>query len=591
MIAFPDAPLDTTEIVVVDIQATGARPEESHVLELGWSRCRAADTSPRGTVTVKRVMVPAEAEVPSRVLRVTGFRAEELAEGMSPEDAYASLIDAVRRDSEGFHPLVAHYARYETAFLTYFHGKTHPGQPFPFSLCCTHAVAKALFPGLPRRGLRAVAGYLGFSVPEARRSREHVVATSFIWREVVRRLVRSGVRTFGDLEEWLAGERSARVQARREYPMKREERATLPNRPGVYLMLRSDGSLLYVGKALSLRRRVASYFGRNRHSDLILEMLSQARRLRVTVLESVLEAAILECELIKSLHPPYNQALRAAGRSVIFAGPDLGSFTDHADEQHPLGPFFQQYPLEVLSWLISRLAAGRFGQQAFPRLPYQESEGIEGEAEAALEEFSQKHSLRPGCSSLNPLRLRLLRIGRSVARQRASIQADSGGGEREGEEELLEQEEADPDRVRPRVSVAWLESALVQAAKQFARAAWFVCLRDVLVRWRSSNGGFRMAILVGGRLVYAGRQAEGDPVPRLQLSTICRSAQTGKKVADRSDETSRDWVPDFESCERLRVLTTELKRLTGQGRELEVWPAAHRRPIRGRRLQVWLENL
>ncbi len=88
------------------------------------------------------------------------------------------------------------------------------------------------------------------------------------------------------------------------------DRSKLPHKPGVYIYHGAAGKILYVGKALDLYHRVASYFSNlSSHSAKTLDLVRNISQVETIVVESELEALILEANLIKKYLPPYNVRL------------------------------------------------------------------------------------------------------------------------------------------------------------------------------------------------------------------------------------------------------------------------------------------
>jgi excinuclease ABC subunit C len=87
--------------------------------------------------------------------------------------------------------------------------------------------------------------------------------------------------------------------------------AQLPDAPGVYMMIGDDGQILYIGKAVSLRSRVRSYFQDSAaHAYRTVKMVERVVDVRTIVVSNEIESLILEANLIKRHQPPFNVRLR-----------------------------------------------------------------------------------------------------------------------------------------------------------------------------------------------------------------------------------------------------------------------------------------
>lgn len=135
-------------------------------------------------------------------------------------------------------------------------------------------------------------------------------------------------------------------QARASFDGKRFARE-LTRAPGVYRMYSADGSLLYVGKAASLKNRVSSYFTASERSPRQRAMLAQLAHMEVTVTRTEGEALLLENQLIKALKPRYNVQLlddKSYPYIYISSEDEFPRITFYRGTRNLPGRFFGPYP-------------------------------------------------------------------------------------------------------------------------------------------------------------------------------------------------------------------------------------------------------
>lgn len=122
---------------------------------------------------------------------------------------------------------------------------------------------------------------------------------------------------------------------------------TIPETPGVYQYLDATGTIIYVGKARNLRRRVTSYFSRyDDHTPKIKMLVRNIRDLRITVTPSEVDALLLENNLIKQLQPKYNSMLKddKTYPYLCITAEDYPQVLFTRNHEHLHGQFFGPYP-------------------------------------------------------------------------------------------------------------------------------------------------------------------------------------------------------------------------------------------------------
>ncbi|WP_038290962.1 excinuclease ABC subunit UvrC [Zooshikella ganghwensis] len=156
-----------------------------------------------------------------------------------------------------------------------------------------------------------------------------------------------------------------------------------PKQPGVYQMYDQQDKILYVGKAKSLRQRLASYFSRQPLAPKTSALVKKIARIETTVTNSETEALLLEQNLIKALKPPYNILLRddKSYPFIYLSNDTFPRLSLHRGRRSAPGEYFGPFPSayavkESLNWLqkifqVRQCENSFFSNRSRPCLQYQ----------------------------------------------------------------------------------------------------------------------------------------------------------------------------------------------------------------------------
>jgi DNA polymerase-3 subunit epsilon len=589
--------LKTAEFVFADCQSTGASPANGNILEIAW--CRTSAFSEPVQINSHILQQPADRPIPFIVQSITGIGEKELEDASAPVEVYKSFSSLFSVDTPQINFAVIHYGRFEKAFLDHWHSTfSRSTEPAPYKILCTHEIAKRIFPNLPTRGINGLAGYFGATIHDTKRSASHVHATWLIWRGLVDELSKLGISSVQDLEEWLKVAKVAK-RGKLEYPLEKNKRTSLPNKPGVYRMFDRAGNILYVGKATSLRSRVNSYFrGRAGKDARRLEMLTRAYDLQVTECDTPLEAAILETDEIKRLNPPYNVVLKTGRRQLVYYNKEFREWSSIKDLEHTMGPFAGPFLIEPIVRLSRSLETNDFDELIF--FDFIEKDLLR----EAFKIFVEGWNLPETCKSPRQfmafalrhykklLRLRTLELARAkalnliAAAEMPGLKQDAGFENRDTTDEITlsldiesddEIEDLSDVELTPEEVAEKFERMFLRAAKAYVQSKALCALSNSFIAF--SDCGKEKILQVSQGIVT---DVTGECSKKTEMIAASINAEfitedsltlhepVGTYIFGRGESNITQLSLDLTTFDRMRVLLSELGRVSAAGSVVKI---------------------
>ncbi|MFD6453074.1 DEDD exonuclease domain-containing protein, partial [Nocardia sp. NPDC060220] len=286
-----DTPLYATTFVVVDLETTGTSADRDAITEIGAVKVRGGEVLGEFATLVN----PGYA-IPPAIVQITGITTAMVygaprIEGVLP-GFFEFAAGAV---------LVAHNARFDTAFLKAAAARQDIAWPNPQVLCTVKLARRVLTRDeAPSARLGVLAQLLGASTTPTHRALDDARATVDVLHALIGRVGNQGVHSLTELLDYLPGVTGTQ-RAKRTFA------TDLPAAPGVYLFRGPSDEVLYIGTAVNLRRRVRNYFTGSETRGRMKEMVALAIRVDHVVCAHGLEAGVRELRLLAAHAPPYNR--------------------------------------------------------------------------------------------------------------------------------------------------------------------------------------------------------------------------------------------------------------------------------------------
>ncbi|MCK8143146.1 exonuclease domain-containing protein [Flavobacterium sp. I-SCBP12n] len=277
------------EYAIVDIETTGGNASHSRITEI-------AILIHDGEKVIERweTLINPEKEIPPAIFALTGITNEMVSDApifeMISDTVFEMLSNRI---------FVAHNVNFDYSFIR--HELEKAGIKWTAKKLCTVRAARKIKPGLPSYSLGRLCKSLEIDLENRHRAGGDADATAILFSNLLA----------WDSEHEIDKMIQKTSQDQRLPPnLPREDFDQLPEKIGVYYFYNEQKKVVYVGKAINLKKRVASHFSGHKITPQRQNFLRDIYAITFEVCGTELIALILECTEIKDLWPIHNKALK-----------------------------------------------------------------------------------------------------------------------------------------------------------------------------------------------------------------------------------------------------------------------------------------
>lgn len=272
---------------IVDIETTGGYAANHRITEIAIYHHDGMQL----TDSFQTLINPGR-EIPYYITGLTGITTEMVLDAPTFEEVAEDIFR--RLDGKVF---VAHNAHFDYSFLKKEFEEI--GINFQSKKLCTVRLSRKIIPGLRSYSLGSLSESLGIKIPDRHRASGDAAATVKIFDQLLRRdndnyIIKALKRNSG--ETILPPN------------LPKEDYDRLPAKPGVYYFLNSHGHVIYVGKAINIKKRIAGHFSGDAREWSRSKIRNEIHHITFELTGNELIALILELQEIRRIWPKYNQA-------------------------------------------------------------------------------------------------------------------------------------------------------------------------------------------------------------------------------------------------------------------------------------------